>query len=203
MQYKDFVINQAIGVVLPNDMVIDGKVYRKGHIVTQEDKLLFKKIGMTGIYGGVIETGDIDFKTAQNQIAAQITSKGLGFVTQADGICKIIAINDGLFIADEYRVNKFNRFNENIVLNIIKPYTVVKKDDIVAILEVVPPFITEAEVDDIIFRLSGNFSLLSVSEINKKKSVFIYPHLLNNENENMYFTSVVMKIITNFEKRRG
>lgn len=198
MRYENFTINQTVGVILPNDMVIDGRVYRKGHIITQEDKLLFKRLGITGIYGAVIEIGDIDFKTAQNQIAAQISSKGLGFITQGDGVCKIVAMFDGLFIADEQRINKFNRFNENVILNIVKPYTVVKKDDVVAILEVIPPFIKEEEIDDIIFRLSGNFSLLSISEVKEKKSVFIYPHLLNTDNENMYFTSVVMKVITDF-----
>ena len=83
-------------------------------------------------------------------------------------------------------------------MNTIKPYTVVKKDEVVAILEVLPPFIKEEELDDIIFRLSGNFSLLSVNEVKEKKSVFIYPHLLNTNDENMYFTSVVMKVITDF-----
>lgn len=198
MRYENFAINQTIGVILPNDMVIDGKVYRKGHIITQEDKLLFKRLGITGVYGAVIEIGDIDFKTAQNQIAAQISSKGLGFITQSDGVCKIVATVDGLFMADEQRINKFNRFNENVILNTIKPYTVVKKDEVVAILEVLPPFIKEEEIDDIIFRLSGNFSLLSVNEVKEKKSVFIYPHLLNTNDENMYFTSVVMKVITDF-----
>lgn len=198
MRYEEYMLNQAIGAILPNDMVIDGKVYRKGHAITQEDKLLLKSRDINSIYAVVAEIGDVDFKTAQNQISAQISGKGLGFATQNDGICKIIATHDGLFIADEERVNKFNRFNDDIVLNIIKPYTIVKKDDVVAELEVIPPFIKEEEIDDIIFRLSGNFNLLSVARINEKKSVFIYPHLLNDNNENMYFTSVVMNIITNF-----
>lgn len=196
MRYENFTINQAIGAILPNDFVISGKVYRKGHSITPEDKLLLKSRGVDSIYGVVAENDDVDFKTAQNQISAQISGKGLGFVTQEDGVCKIVAICNGIFMADEQRVNKFNRFNENVVLNIIKPYTTVKKDDVVAVLEVVPPFIKEDEIDDIIFRLSGNFDLLSVAEISEKKSAFIYPHIFNDDNENMYFTSVVMKIIS-------
>ncbi len=197
MRYENFTINQAIGAILPNDLVISGKVYRKGHSITPEDKLLLKSRGVDSIYGVVAENDDVDFKTAQNQISAQISGKGLGFVTQEDGVCKIVATCNGIFMADEQRVNKFNRFNENVVLNIIKPYTTIKKDDVVAILEVIPPFIKEDEIDDIIFRLSGNFNLLSIAEISERKSVFIYPHILNDDNENMYFTSVVMKIITN------
>ena len=198
MRYEDFTINQAIGVILPNDFVVKGKVYRKGHIITPEDKLLLKSLGVENIYGAVAENNDIEFKTAQNQISAQISGKGLGFVTQEDGLCKIVATTDGIFMADEQRVNKFNRLNENVVLNIIKPFTTVKKDDIVAVLEVTTPFIKEDEIDDIIFRLSGNLSLLSIAETDNKKSIFIYPHLLSDDNENMYFTSVVMKVITDF-----
>ncbi|MBR1948428.1 MAG: NTP transferase domain-containing protein [Alphaproteobacteria bacterium] len=198
MRYEYFAISQALGVVLPNDIAIDGKIYRKGHIVGQDDKLLFKSKGINSIYGALAESGDIDFKTAQNQISAQISAKGLGFVTQTDGICRIAATCDGLFMGDEYRIDKFNRINENVILNTIKPYTKVKKGDVVAMLEVTPPFIIETEVDDIIFRLSGNFGLLSVNEIKDKKSAFIYPHLLNDNNENIYFTSVAMKLIDNF-----
>ena len=202
MRYENFIINQAIGVVLPNDIVIDGKIYRKGHRITQEDKLLFKKHNITGIYGAVDEDNDIDFKTAQNQISAQISGKGLGYTTQSDGICQILATHEGLFMADEQRVNKFNKLNENIILNTIKPYTLVKKDDVVAVLDVVPPFISEEEVDDIIFRISGNFSLLSVCDISEKNTAFVYPKILNDNNENMYFTSVVMKLLTTFDNMK-
>ena len=198
MRYEDFVLNQAIGAVLPSDIVINGKIYRKGHIITQEDKLLLKSKDITVIRAVVSEKDDIDFKTAQNQISAQISGNGLGFVTQNDGVCKIVATKDGLFMADEDRVNKFNRYSENVVLNITNPYTTVKKDDVVGILKVLPPFIKEEEIDDIIFKLSGNFSLLSIADINEKKAVLIYPHLLNDDNENMYFTSVVMKVLTDF-----
>lgn len=197
MKYGEFKINQSEGVILCSDIALGGFFLPKGHKVTQEDIALFKGFDIYSIFGVLFEDGDVDFKVAQQQIAAQICGSGLGFANDADGICRIVAGYDGVFVADDIRLDKFNGFNDKVVLNVIKPYTAVKSGEVVAELEVVAPLIEEKDVDDIIFRLSGNENLLSVSKIKEKKAVLLYPHLLNDEAENKHFTSVVMKLVTN------
>lgn len=197
MQYGEFNINQAAGAVLCSNMTLGDKFYAKGHVITQEDIIIFKMFGLRSVFGAFFENGDIDYKIALNQIAAQICGAGLGYLTEADGICRIAAASDGIFIADESRLDKFNSFNEQIILNTIAPHSVVKTGDIIAELEITPPLLSEADIDDIIFRLSGNESLLRLSEVNQRRAVLVYPHLLNDEKENMHFTAVVMKLVTN------
>ena len=197
MKYGEFKINQSEGVILCSDIALGGFFLPKGHKITQEDIALFKGFDIYSVFGVLFEDGDVDFRTAQQQIAAQICGSGLGYANDSGGICQIVAAYDGVFTVDDVRLDKFNGFNDNIVLNVIKSYTAVKSGDIVAELEIIPPLITEKDVDDMMFRLSGNDNLLSVSKTNEKKAVLLYPHLLNDEAENKHFTSVVMKLVTN------
>lgn len=198
MQYGEFKINQAEGVILSSDMQLGGFAFAKGHALTQEDIVLFKSFDIYSVFGVVFEEGDVDFRIAQQQIAAQICGSGLGYLNGEDGICRIAAARDGVFMADDIRLDKFNAFDEDIILNIIKPHSVVKAGEVVALLEVVPPLLKEEAVNEMIFRLSGNSSLLEIVENEGKKAVLLYPHLLNDEAENRHFTSVVMKLVTNF-----
>lgn len=197
MRYGEFKINQAEGVILSSDMLLGGFSFAKGHALTQEDIALFKSFDIYSVFGAVFEEGDVDFKIAQQQIAAQVCGSGLGYLNGEDGICRIAAVHDGVFMADDIRLDKFNTFDEDVVLNTIRPHTAVKAGDVVAELEVVPPLLKEDAVNEMIFRLSGNSSLLKIAGDEEKTAVLLYPHLLNDEAENRHFTSVVMKLVTN------
>lgn len=197
MRYGEFKINQAEGVILSSDMLLGGFSFAKGHALTQEDIALFKSFDIYSVFGAVFEEGDVDFKIAQQQIAAQVCGSGLGYLNGEDGICRIAAVHDGIFMADDIRLDKFNTFDEDVVLNTIRPHTAVKAGDVVAELEVVPPLLKEDAVNEMIFRLSGNSSLLKIAGDEEKTAVLLYPHLLNDEAENRHFTSVVMKLVTN------
>ena len=199
MRYVEFKINREVGVILCSDLQLGEKFYPKGHTINAEDIIIFKMFNLSSIFGAVFEEGDVDYKIALKQVAAQISGRGIGYLIEKNGICSIIAAQDGVFVAEDNRIDKFNRFNEHIILNTIPPYSVVKKGDLIAELDISVPLVNETEIDDIIFRLSGNSHLLKVENIKEKKSVLLYPHLLNDENENRHFTSVVMKLITNLD----
>lgn len=199
MKYGVFNINQAAGIVLGGDMNLGAKFYPKGHVLTAEDILVFKMFDQRSVFGCEFEEGDVDCKIASHQIAAQIAGKNLGYMTENDGICKIVATCGGIFMVEESRLDKFNGFNEHIVLNTIAPHNVVQKGEILAELEVTTPLVGDKEIDEMIFKLSGNESLLSVSEVKPQKAVLIYPYLLNDEIEREHFTSVVTKLVTALE----
>ena len=199
MRYGEFKINRAVGVILCSDLQLGEKFYPKGHAITAEDIIIFKMFNLSSIVGAVFEEGDIDYKIALKQVAAQISGNGIGYLTEKNGICRIVAAQDGIFVAEDNRIDKFNRFNEHIILNTIPPYSVVKKGDLIAEIDISVPLVNEAEIDDIIFRLSGNSHLLKIENIEEKKAILLYSHLLNDETENRHFTSVVMKLITNLD----
>ena len=199
MQYGEFNTNQSIGVRLCRNVSLGDKYYIKGHILAAEDIDVLKSYDINKVFGVVFEEGDIDYRTALVQISAKICGNGLGYFVDDDGLCKIVATTEGIYVADENRLDKFNGFNEHFILNTISPYTTVKEGDIIAELEVTPTLLHEDEINDMLFRLSGNTELIEITPIKERKVSLVYTNLIRDESENMDFTSVVMKLVTNFE----
>ena len=199
MQYGEFNTNQSIGVRLCRNVSLGDKYYIKGHILAAEDIDVLKSYDINKVFGVVFEDGDMDYRVALNQIASRVCGDGLGYFTDDDGICKVVALSDGIFMADENRIDKFNGFNEHFILNTITPYSVVKKDDIIAEIEITPTLLYEEEIDEMLFCLSGNESLLKIGKVEEKRVSVIYSSLVGNLEENESFTSVLMKLVSNFD----
>ena len=199
MKYGEFNINQAQGVVLCSDIWLDKKFYPMGHKLNADDIIIFKMFDLFSVYGAVYEDGDVDYKIALNQVAAHLCAKDLGYMIGDDNMCHIVAGSNGIFAVNQARIDKFNRYNDNFVLNTIAPYSMVKKGDIVAKVEALSPLIREEQIDELLFGLSGNDYLLKLNPLEARKVLLIYPHLLGDEQENQHFTSVVMKFITDMD----
>ncbi len=198
MRYEKVKVNGALGIVLCNDINIASKNYSKGHIVTAEDIDVFKLNGINYIYGVYFDEGDISFDIALKQIAAQLCGEGLGYFVDSDGICKIVASKDGVLNCDERRIDKFNSFNSYFILNAVYPYSIIKEGDIIAELNTPLTLISQDDVDNLIFRLSGNSQILNLISIEEKNATFIFPHHYHDDDENMLFTSVLMKVLDDF-----
>ena len=194
MIYKEYNVSQSAGVILGSTFSLGEKVYPKGHEITSEDILTFKMYGLHFIYGAEYQDGDVEYKTAYTQIAAAVCGKGLGYVVEGEN-CLITALEDGIFLSDKSRIDKFNSYNENIIINTIAPLSVVKKGDTVAELNILPPLLTQQEIDDLLFRLAGNFALLSLSANRQYRAAFVYPHILGNEDERRHSTSITMRLL--------
>ena len=63
MKIAEFDINASENVCLFVDYHLDGKFYPRGHVITQEDIIIFKMFGITKIFGAIFEDGDIEYKT--------------------------------------------------------------------------------------------------------------------------------------------
>ncbi len=195
MKYREYVTSSATGVILGSSFKIAGKTFAKGHKLTSSEVIELKSSGIKTVFGTEYEDGDVEYKTALTQIAAVICSKGLGYVVD-DEVLSIAAVQDGVFVFDERRLNKFNSFNENIILNTIPAYQIVKAGDIVAKMEILPPLITQEEIDALVFKLSGNTALLDLRENAKHTAAVIYAHHHPDEIENTKFTSAYMRLLT-------
>ena len=196
MNYQEYNVSQSQGVAIGSSFKLGKKSYKKGHRITPEDIMIFKMNNIHKIYGVEYTEGSIEYQTALKQVAASICGNKLGYIIK-DEICLLVAMHDGIFISSTERIDKFNSFNPNIILNTIKIYQKVKEGDVVAKLQILPPLIEQEEIDDLLFRLSGNTSLLYLEEFTKCSAVFIYPHILeNDETENKKFTNSTMKILS-------
>ena len=170
------------------------QILPKNHVLTNDDLIVLKRFGIRTIFGAWAEDGDVNFNTALGIAAAKICGQNLGFHVDERGFCEIAATTDGLFEAYPDRVEKFNRFCRYFILNTTAPFHLVKKGDIVARLEILTPLIPQDVLDELVVSLSGNTTLLNISELKQQSSVLLYTHFYMDENENVHLSEIAEKL---------
>lgn len=139
-----------------------------------------------------------NIENALRIVASKISGKNLAYtIDEQNKIAKIVCLADGVFVASDKRIQKFNALSQNIILNTIFPYSVVKKNQVIGQLEVVNIDITMEDVDAIIFALSGNFELLNINLKEKKSVAFIYSTFFNDKSEKEHLARMVKKLVSN------
>lgn len=200
MFYFEFDVNHALGIRIAEEIRFEGKVLGKGHELTEEDIIQLKLSGITKVFGAEMGENDISNETALGIIAAKICGNNTAYSIGKNGVCKIVAVKDGVFVCADDRVAKFNRLSHNLILNTIEPYAIVKSGEVIAELELTLPVIEQKMVDEIIFSLSGNIELISVAVQEKKKTALIYAKLYNDALETEHFTNIVTKLVKDFSE---
>ena len=145
-----------------------------------------------------MDENDLTLEAALGVVAAKLCGKNTAYAVSGDGICKITASVDGVFLCADDRVAKFNRQSHNLILNTVPPYGYVAAGEVIALLELTTPLAEQAAVDNILFSLSGNVDLLQVAEQSPRKTALIYTNFYNDAAETAHFTGVVRKLVENF-----
>lgn len=198
MSYQEFDVNRAKGIRLFEPLRFDGIVLPKGHIVNDEDIIQLKLSGIKKIFGAEMTENDLDLPTALGILSAKLCGENTAFTVGEDGISRIAAAQDGLFVCSDDRIAKFNRLSPLLFINTIAPYAQVKAGEVIARLELTVPVIAQSRVDELVFSLAGNTELLSVAVPEVKKTALLYSKFYNDKSETKHFTAVVKKLVKNF-----
>lgn len=195
MQCREFDINAAAGVRLLADISLGGQLFSKGHALTPEDIIVFKMFGIRRISGALMEDSDIDASTAAGIVAAKLCGGNTAFKIESGGRCRIVALTDGVLMVSGERLSKFNRLHQDLVLNALEPYSLVEPNQIIAELEIRMPVIPQEEIDEVVFKLSGNSALLEVSAVEPRRAALIYARLTDDAAETEHFTASVKNLL--------
>lgn len=198
MQYQEYDLNHAQGIRIADEIRLNGRTLPKGHELTAADVEDLKFIGIRRIFGAKMDKNDLAFQTALGIVAAKLCGDNTEYCINDDGTAKIIAAVDGIFECSDDRVAKFNRMAEYFILNTIKVYHPVKKGEVVAELYTNYPVLGQQQVDEVVYRLSGNTDMLKVSGVRSRKIGLLYTKIYQNKAEEKHFTKVVKKLIKEF-----
>lgn len=83
-------------------------------------------------------------------------------------------------------------------MNTIEPFQNVKAGEVIAELQTEYPIIPQKEIDKILYSLSGNTTLLQVTEDKPHRAALLYTQFYNNDEEEARFTSAVQKLVNDF-----
>ena len=167
-------INEAIGMVLGHDVtkVVPGKfkgpVFRRGHIIQEEDLPELLSIGKEHIYVIDLEEGEVHEEEAAIRIANAIGGSNVEFSTPKEGRVNLIAKVHGLLKINVALLNEINSLEEILVAT-LHNNTVCHPGMIVAGTKIVPLFTTDAKLGEVekICRVKGKF--VEIKPIPKKK----------------------------------
>lgn len=163
----------AVGHVICHDItqiVVGGNkgpVFRKGHVVTEEDIPLLLSIGKENLYIWEKQEGFLHENEAAVILAGLCGKESMTWSEIKEGKIDLYADCDGLLQVDVDRLDRVNMLDE-IIIATRRSNTAVKKGDKIAGTRVIPLVIDGKKVDEA-GALAGNTPLLRILKFNKKK----------------------------------
>ena len=141
---KTIPVEQAVGMVLPHDIteiVRDshkGSVFKKGHIIRQEDIEHLKRLGKDNIYILTLEADEIHENEAAGILAESLAGEGVVMSASPDeGKITLKADRDGLLRVNKGALYRFNLLGE-VMCASLHDNTPVKTGDIIAATRLIP-----------------------------------------------------------------
>jgi len=167
-------LDEAVGMVLGHDVtkVVPGKfkgpVFRRGHVILEEDLLELLSIGKEHIYVMELEKGEVHEEEAALRIASAIGGAGIEFSQPREGRVNLKAKAHGLLKINVNLLKKINSLDE-ILIATLHNNTVCHPGMILAGTKIVPLFTTDAKLGEVekLCQLEGK--VLEVKPIQKKK----------------------------------
>lgn len=174
---KSVKVEDSVGLVLSHDVTkivpneFKGRVFKKGHVIRQEDIQTFLEIGKEHVY--IIEPKEDEIHENDAAIFIKDLSVGSGIKVSEEikeGKIDFYAEFDGVVKIDTKKLLELNSIGE-IILATIHNNTPVKKGEKIGATRVIPLLIKKEKLDTAKQKITE--PLICVEPINKKKTVLI------------------------------
>ncbi|MGN7470910.1 molybdopterin-binding protein [Brevibacillus sp. SAFN-007a] len=148
---REVPVREAIGMMLPHDMTqilpgaFKGRLFKKGHVVTEADIEPLLSIGKEHIYVLEMPDGFIHEEEAGMRIAKAVSGQGLTLTPPYEGKVSMKASRTGLAKINEEAVHALNAL-EGIAFSTIYGDQVVHPGHTLAATRIIPLLIEEARI---------------------------------------------------------
>ncbi len=144
-------VEQSVGCVLCHDIteiVINGNkgpVFKKGHVITQEDIATLLRVGKENIYVYEAVDGILHENDAATRIAQVVTGQNIHFSDISEGRVNFIASCHGLLHIDTQKLMEVNCLNE-IAVATLHTLQEVQKGQAIGGTRIIPLLIEEEKI---------------------------------------------------------
>ena len=148
---REVPVGEAVGLRLAHDLTqiipgrFKGRLFRKGHVVTEEDIPKLLDIGKAHIYVLELGEGDLHEDDAALRLAKALAGDGVVFGDPAEGKVTLRAERTGLAAVDEAFVRSVNEIGD-IALATVRRDTVLKPGERIAAVRAIPLVIEERKI---------------------------------------------------------
>lgn len=164
---------EAVGQVLCHDItqIIKGvtkdAVFRKGHIISEEDIPVLLSIGKDNIYIWEADETKLHENDAAEILRQICQNSNMNASAPKEGKIELTAAEDGLFLVDIARLRQINTLGEMMIATIPSGFFV-KKDDKLCGTRVIPLMIAKEKMNEAL-EVAGTQPLLQLIPVKKKK----------------------------------
>lgn len=152
--FKEVPVREAVGLVLPHDMTqilpgeFKGRLFKKGHVITEEDIEPLLSIGKEHIYILDMPQGCLHENDAAQRIAKAVAGTTLTLTEPYEGKISLKTQHLGLTKINEEAVHAINSL-EAIALATMETNQVVQPGASVAATRIIPLIIEEERIDEL------------------------------------------------------
>ncbi|MDL2253489.1 molybdopterin-binding protein [Ruminococcaceae bacterium OttesenSCG-928-I18] len=168
---------EAVGHVLCHDLtqiipgVVKDAVFRKGHVVTEEDIPVLLSMGKENLYVWENQTGMLHENEAAEVLYSMAAGPNMRPTEVKEGKIELIAEKDGLLQVDVERLRKVNRLGEMLISTRHTNFPA-KEGDRLAGVRVIPLVIPKEKMD-LAKKTAGSEPLLTLYPYRHKKAAII------------------------------
>lgn len=167
-------VEDAIGKPLLHDITaimadgFKGVKFKRGHIVEEKDIEELKNIGKDHIYVGKLESNQVHEEDAVLEIKDLLGNENIVISDVSEGKINLTSKIKGLFLVNRDLLRKINMIGDYTIA-CKKSYTVVKPNDKLAGVRIVPLWTEKSQVDEAKKILEEDGPLFEVKEFKKLK----------------------------------
>lgn len=162
MRFGAIPVAKALGCILAHSQNVDGKRYKKGHFLSEEDIATFLAAGLSEIIVATLEPTDLAEDEAAERVARAFTTKGVNYRPPGTGRVNFHAEKAGLFTVDKALIDACNAVDPTITVATLAPFSAVQEGQLVATVKIIPFAVGEDLVSRVVALALGGqaFSVL-------------------------------------------
>lgn len=171
---KKIKVEEGIGQPLLHDItgILDtgfkGVMFKRNHIIKEEDIETLKSIGKDHIYVGELEEGQVHEEDAIMELIPEILGENIDYTMPSEGKTTLTSKTHGLFVINREGLKELNSVG-SYTLATIPSFTEVSKGDRLVGARIIPLYTTREEVEVAKNMGKENFPIFEVREFKKLK----------------------------------
>ncbi|MSP82848.1 MAG: 4-diphosphocytidyl-2C-methyl-D-erythritol kinase [Alphaproteobacteria bacterium] len=138
MKFGSVPLAEAEGAILAHGVRVQGRMLKKGHVLTAADLAAIAATGQTGVVVARIGPDDAHEDAAAQVLADALVGPGITLGKAFTGRVNLFAAASGVLVVDRERLDRINLADEAITLASLAPFARVEVGTMVATVKIIP-----------------------------------------------------------------
>src|ERR1051326_6080509 len=114
MKFGPVPLKDAVGALVAHSVRTPERVFKKGHVLTEEDIAVLRSAGIDVVTVARLEAGDVPEDEAAARIARKLAGENIRVAAAFTGRANLFAAGDGLVTIDADCIVAINAIDESI-----------------------------------------------------------------------------------------